>query len=167
MQIRPLKGKKALSLTELVISVAISAVITSVVLLSFSLLDRRNLETAARNLVSDLSWARDTAISLNQHEYIVTFDTAAESYSIYEDKDDDEIPDANELVSQVKMRVDLVSLTNTGGTAIAPARIIFTLPFGQIKDASGTTQDMIVNLSRAGRTKQVKIFSATAYFRLL
>jgi len=147
---------RAITFVEMVVSLLIIALISTIVLVSYTILERRKLEVAARGLVMDLCWVREAAA--NKHlDYIVDFDTAGEIYSIYEDRDEDGNPAADEQIKQQRLAVDLVSVTDfTGSPLPAPQRITFDSPYG-------VSQERIVNLSRGGKTKSVNIYAETGY----
>jgi prepilin-type N-terminal cleavage/methylation domain-containing protein len=158
--------KRALTLVELITCLAIMAVIAGVVLTSFSLVDRRRLESAARVVSADLCWARQMAVSRHQ-DYIVTFNQTSaiiiDSWGNPLDPESYRITDTggNPLDSarptQRLRPVDMVSVTDFSGNP--QTQIEFNFP-------SGIAQDRIVNLSHAGRTRPVRVYGETSFVRL-
>jgi prepilin-type N-terminal cleavage/methylation domain-containing protein len=154
--------KRAFTLVEMVVSLVIIAVISAIVLVSFSLVDRRKSETVARNLVADLYLARQMAVSRHK-DCIATFNyTAAaitdacgnnlnsENYSI---------TDADcELLIPVR-RVAPVDITNT-----CPNTLTFQSPVGMI-ELNPSSADTI-RLEYAGRHKEIEVCSETGYVSL-
>jgi len=78
---RPImKHNKAFSLTELLIVLAVIAILASVATLRFGYaLDNAQITSAADRLIADLQLVRDQAIR-NQQSYTLTIDTASCSY---------------------------------------------------------------------------------------
>jgi Tfp pilus assembly protein FimT len=158
----------ALTLVELIVGLAITSLIAITILVSFSLLDRRNLEVAVRNLIADLSWTRQAAMT-RHYQYLAVINTTSETYSVWEDLNSNNVTDSGEQRLQNKLSVDLVNVVDdaTNTTLTSPVQIKFTLPYGEVIGPSGTAgQDMNVNLTKGGRTKQVRIFATAAYFRI-
>ena len=138
---------KGFTLIELVIVVAIIAVISAGALISLSTIGPKRLEAEARKIVSDLCWARQMAVAIHQN-YIVDFEPVNERYIIYRGS----VDPANEIKRQ-NLEVDLVSVVPL------PAQLQFNFP-------RGTSQSKQINLSYQGRTKQVLVFGETGYVRL-
>ncbi len=151
--------KRALTLVEMIVGLSIIAIISGIVLVSFTLVDRRRLETEARNLLADLTWAREMAVA-QHHNSIVDFDTSNELYVLYLDRDDDSTPDTGEEIKRQRLDVDLVSVTDFSGSPLSPPqRITFNYP-------NGVAQDRIVNLRHGGRTRPIRVFGDTGFIRL-
>ena len=156
--------RTALTLVELVVSLAIIAVVGTVVLVSFTILDRRRLETAARNLIADLSWARQMAVSRHQN-YTVTFNQTGavitdgcgnvlepESYSITDA--------ACRLLDSARpiQRLGPVDIT------ACPDTLVFESYRGTISlNPPGSN---IIRLEQSGRSRQIRVFVQTGYVRM-
>ncbi|MFA6217866.1 MAG: hypothetical protein WDL87_09485 [Candidatus Omnitrophota bacterium] len=150
--------KKATTLMELIIALAISAGLAAVTLVAFSQLDKRALESSARSIYVDLAWAKEAA-TLHQHKYLFVIDTADKSYTIGEDKNDDDA-----LSDQER---EIYKRLNTSVSVTPAATIRFSRPFGKSVDASGATSaDTVITLTRAGNTKQVNIISETGFLEI-
>ena len=139
--------KRGFTLIELVTAVVIIAIITAAGLVSFSSISSRRLEGAARKIVSDLSWARDEAVSRHK-QCTVDFDTANNTYDVKE---------AGVLIEQQSLNVDLASVTDFSGSSVS--NITFNFPLG-------TAQDRIINLSSGAKTRSVRVFGETGYVRM-
>ncbi|MDD5347581.1 MAG: hypothetical protein PHT59_03100, partial [Candidatus Omnitrophica bacterium] len=172
--------KLSVTLIELIVSMAIIAVISATVLVSMTLYDRRKLEIAGRTLNSDLMWARQMAVNTGT-PYVVEFDLNDEAYFIYNNS----VAPAN-LVRQEPLpaHVDLVSVhfPRVSGlfsptiteVDLIPARVRFNPPLGTVTRADGTgisnvttpapnpVNVAMLNLTSAGRSVGVFIFSETA-----
>ncbi len=145
------------SLTELIVVLAIIAVISGLGLASFSALSGDRLEADARKLVNDLSWLRQMAAAGNQYipagsrqNYIAVFNTANETYTIYQAS-----INPNNLIKTQNLSpgVNLVSVVPP------PARVTFSFP-------QGAAQDKTITLTSQGKTKTVSVFGNTGYVRL-
>lgn len=148
--------KLALSLVELVVSLAIILVVGSIVLVSFTLLGRRKLETAARNLIADLYSARQMAVSRNWN-YIVEFDITNNSYSICEDQNrDGDCADSGErVIERRNLDVNITTSPNT---------LTFRSPGGTI-GLNPSTADTIL-LEDGGKQREIRAYTQTGYVRL-
>lgn len=143
--------KDAITLVELLIVIAISLVIYATVLLSVSSIDKKRLEAAARTMVSDLMVARQRAAS--EHEnYIVVFNTAGENYTVYHGS----VASSN-IIKQKTLDVDLVSVTDWGGGAQTNL---------QFDSHTGLTDNRLINLTFAGKSKLINVTAKTGYLKL-
>jgi len=144
--------KNALSLVELVVSLAIIATIAGIVLISFTILDRRRLETAARNLMADLYLARQSAVSRHQ-DYTVTFDQINDTYTITDPAGEPLDP------ARPVQRLRPVNITT------CPDSLVFELHQGTISLNPGGSN--IIGLEHPeGRRRRVRIYEQTGYVRL-
>ncbi|OQX54090.1 MAG: hypothetical protein B5M48_01660 [Candidatus Omnitrophica bacterium 4484_213] len=144
--------KNALSLVELVVSLAIIATIAGIVLISFTILDRRRLETAARNLMADLYLARQLAVSRHQ-DYTVSFDQGNDTYTIQDA--------GGQLLDPARpiYRLRPVDLTATCPTALA-----FQSPRGSI--GLNPLASDIIRLGHAGKHRDIRAYEETGYIRM-
>lgn len=150
----PASRVKGFTLVELIAIIAIVAVVSGLSLASFSTLSGDRLTADARKIVNDLCWARQLA-SAKHRNHIVVFDTAAENYTIFDDLNQDTIPQATEEIKEqiLTTGIDLVSVTPL------PAQITFSSP-------SGTTQTKTITLNSQAKTRQVVTFANTGYVRI-
>lgn len=145
------------SLTELIVVLAIIAIISGLGLASFSTLSGDRLEGDARKIVNDLSWLRQMAAAGNQYipagsrqNYIAVFNTVNETYTIYQAS----IIPGNLIKTQsLSPGVNLVSALPL------PAQLTFSFP-------QGTTQDKTITLTSQSKTKTVSVFGNTGYVRI-
>lgn len=135
------------SLIELMVVIAIIAVMAGASIVSFSSLTGSRLDADARKMVADLCWARQMAVATHQ-DYIVDFDLVNSRYIIYRGS----IAVANEVKAQ--------NLTATLTSVLpVPAQITFLFP-------TGTAQTKQVNLDYQGKTKQIVAFANTGYVKI-
>lgn len=73
---------EALGLIEFIVVIAIVAVLSASVWISFSFLGGRRLEAEGRKIIADISWARQMAVSTHVHQAI-NFDPANREYTLY------------------------------------------------------------------------------------
>lgn len=147
----------AFSLIELLTVIAIIALTAGVGIVSFSSITAHRLATDARKIAADLCWGRQLAASGHQNfvntgrqNYIVSFDTSAESYALYYSS----VGPANLVKTQgLQPGVDLVSVTPS-------AQITFSYPQGR------PAQDTTITLNSQGKTRQVVVFASTGYVRV-
>ncbi|HQJ16114.1 MAG TPA: hypothetical protein PLJ26_06485 [Candidatus Omnitrophota bacterium] len=77
-----LTGSKGITLIEITVVVAIIMIMSASVIVSFSQVDRRSLDTEARRLISDVYLAKKMA--MNTHEgYYIIFDQANRTYRLF------------------------------------------------------------------------------------
>lgn len=146
-KIRNIISSSGITLLELLSVIAIIAIISGVSLVSFTSLTGERLESDARKIVSDLTWARQMAVATHQ-DYIVDFDLINERYTIYRGS----IAVNNQLKLQ-NLIADLVSV------APGPVQITFNSPIG-------TAQTQQINLSLQGKTRQVIIYGNTGFVKM-
>ena len=145
-------SEKALTLIEMVISLAITAVLTTTTLVTLNFVGGRDLDTQARSLVSDLIWARELASS-RHNNYIVVFNTTNETYSFYNGS----IAPAN-LIRKQKFTVNLASVTDWSLNPITS--VTFYFPKGNVSTPA------LINLNQAGRNRRVNISDTTGFIRM-
>jgi len=90
---------------ELLIVVAIIAVTAAIAIPNIiSWIPTMRVNSAARDIVSEMQLARMKAVS-ERNNYVITFDTSTNQYSIYDDGDNDGA-EASELVKTVDVDTD-------------------------------------------------------------
>jgi Tfp pilus assembly protein PilE len=140
---------KAITLVEMVIGLAITAVLAATTLVSFNFVDGRRLDTQARNMVSDLSWLRELAVASHK-DYTVVFDANNDSYSLYRDT----VSAAN-LVRKQKLNVNLTVITDWQNNAIT--QFTFLFPKGS------TTTSALITLNQTGRSRVINVGNQTGF----
>lgn len=147
----PYMADKGLTLVEMVIGLAITAVLASTVLVSFNFVDGRRLDTQARNMVSDLIWGREKAAS-EHNNYKVDFDIATDTYSFFNGS-----PPTN-LVRQQRLSVDLTSVTDWNHNVITD--FTFLAPKGN------TSTSVLITLNQTGRSRIINVSDETGFVRM-
>lgn len=157
------------TLVELLITIAVMAVLAAVAVPNFmGWLPKYRVQGAARELFTDLHLARMKAISENNN-YVITFDTSGNAYSIYDDGDDDFASagaESGELVKTVTVSdkysgIAYGSIEGSGVTfSGSPKRVIF-YPTG-MASVSGSvylipTEDL--SLSRTDRQRKITVMN--------
>lgn len=148
--------KKAMTLIELIIGLAITAVLISVTVVSFNSIEGRKLDTQARNMVGNLIWAREIAAA-RHNNCTVVFDTANDRYAFYSGP----VSAAN-LVKNLSLSqgIKLDSVKNWGGTALSPSRIIFYSPRGNASSSA------VITLNQTNRLRRINVSDATGFIRM-
>lgn len=143
--------KRGFSLIELVVVVAIIAIISASLVISFSSLSGTRLDAEARKIVTDISWARARAAAMHTHQAI-SFDPVNRRYSVFRSPTGTtaDFTDSN-LLKRVMVGVSL-SLIQTSLWIYSPR--------GNISGPDTITLDY------GGRSKRVKVFSDTGHARI-
>ena len=134
-------ARQGMTLIELVVMVALVAVVSTAGMLSLSRLLSGRLEAEARTMVTDLSWARSRTVA-TRSQHTVVFEPDAERYTISE---------GGRTLGIRSLVVDLVSVTPAGD-------LTFTAPHGK-------TQSKQIALSDQGKTIRVTVFGDTGYVK--
>jgi len=88
------------TLVELILALVILSILTALAIPNLNgLIKTVRVNSAARDLASDLQWTRMKAIADN-NDYWITFQTGDVSYTIYDD-DDNDGPESDEVVKTV------------------------------------------------------------------
>lgn len=121
-----LRDKAGFTITELLIVVALLGVMAAVAIPNIiSWIPAMRVNSAARDLASEMQLARMKAVS-ERNDYVITFDTTNNQYSIYDD-DDSDFSTSNVLVKTVDIDTEHKGIqfgyvsgqTSTSGTAIS------------------------------------------------
>ena len=142
------KRKKGFTLVEMLVVIAIAAIMLGAGVYYLSALNPRKVEAEAIKLISELNRARQAALGRHQN-YTLTFDLAEDSYQISSASSDER--QTNSLA------VDLVSVTDFSGSP--ENQLVFYYP-------KGIAQDRIISLSSSGLIRRVRVFSETGYVRI-
>lgn len=135
------------TLVEMLVVIAIAAIMLGAGVYYISALNPRKVEAEAAKLISELNRVRQAALGRHQN-YTVTFDTAGDSYRVDSESGDER--QSNSLA------VDLTSVTDFSGSPKNQA--LFYYP-------KGTGQDRIINLTSGGKSRNIRLFSQTGYAR--
>lgn len=141
---------KALSLIELVVSLAITMIISATVLVSFTIIDRRKLETTARNLLADLSWAREMAVARNQNYTVNFYQVNNRSYYNITDE-------SGNLIDSARPVYPIV-------IAPSPDNLTFLAHQGTIVLSPSINDTICLELSR--RRRELTVYNQTGYVNL-
>jgi len=139
---------KALSLVELVVSLAIVMIISSTVLVSFTIIDSRRLETTARNLLADLSWAREMAVARNQN-YTVNFNQTSNTYNITDA--------SGSPVDSARTIQRLLPIVITA----SPNNLTFLAHQGTI--TLNPSANNVIRLENSGKRRELTVYNQTGY----
>ena len=92
------------TIVELLIVIAILAVLSAIAISGYiEYLPKYRASGAARKLFTELQYAKMKAIA-DENDYVVTFDTSTNSYSIYDDNNNDG-PQSGELVKTLVITI--------------------------------------------------------------
>ncbi|MDD2702686.1 MAG: prepilin-type N-terminal cleavage/methylation domain-containing protein [Candidatus Omnitrophica bacterium] len=158
--------KRGVTLIELLIGLSISGILFGMTMLSMSVLGRQRLTSETVVLSSNISWIRELA-KTQRYNYFLSFNLSDESYSIYQDSDDDESFDVSDtLVKQQDMTADIYSFQDFGGNNLTPARIMFSKVSGAAEIAGDEDNEgALITIKHAGGQKEISIFRDTGYGR--
>ncbi|RJP58620.1 MAG: prepilin-type N-terminal cleavage/methylation domain-containing protein [Deltaproteobacteria bacterium] len=125
-----LRGNSGFTIIELIAVAAIIAVMAAIAIPNIiSWIPVIRVNSAARDMVSEMQLVRMKAVS-EKNDYVITFDTTTNQYSIYDDGDNDFSTagvEASELVKTVDIDANYSGIqfgyvageTGTSGTAIS------------------------------------------------
>jgi prepilin-type N-terminal cleavage/methylation domain-containing protein len=157
------------TMIELVLVIAILGILAATSIPAWFDRARNNLDVTRRNLVTDLSYAREYAIMKHDH-VSAKFNVATNSYSIYLTSTGAGVPDPSNTGRTLSLALD--GTNNTGGVAIASANIGGTpgLRFnswGAPCDSAGNlvTTTGIIRFTSGGYTDTVRVEAETGYVR--
>ncbi|MFA5363021.1 MAG: CFI-box-CTERM domain-containing protein [Candidatus Omnitrophota bacterium] len=158
--------KCGVTLVELLIGLCISGVLFGITMLSMTALGRQRLTAETVVLSSNISWVRELA-KTQRYNYFLSFNLSNESYSIYQDSDDDESLDISDtLVKQQDMTVDIYSFQDFDGHNLTPARIMFAKVSGAAKIAGDEDNEgALITIKHDSGQKEISIFRDTGYAR--
>lgn len=152
------KKRKGLTLTEMIIVTAIIAILVTVTVVSFSLLPSHRLESEARKIVSDLSWAREMSVAMQQN-CIVVFDNVNRRYTIFRGN-----VNPLDMVERRNLEVDLEPVGSSIG--VFSNQITFTPPFGIPQQVGALPGRRTVTLRQQARQRRIVVFEETGYIRM-
>lgn len=139
------KNNKGLTLTELLIAIAVLAILTGIAVPQFrTLMNGYRLNGAARQVMGDLMWARMQAVKQN-NEFKIFFLNDHE-YKILDDDDDDGTADGGEWTETKDIQDEYYDVT-------------FSSNVNPIFDPRGTASawGKIVTLTNSSGSKDVKV----------
>ena len=146
-----LRDKKGFTMIELLTVTAIIGITAAIAIPNIiSWIPTIRVNSAARDLVSEMQLARMKAVS-ERNDYVITFDTSTNQYSVYDDGDNDFSTagaEASELVKTVDVDADYSGIqfgyvageTGTSGTAIS-ASVTFS-GLNETFEPNGTANKM-------------------------
>ena len=140
-------SKNSFTLVETIVVLAIIAVVSTMTIVSFTLVDSRRIKSEMFRMLSDFSWTREMAISKHQ-DYTISFDTSNDTY---------DIRDASGNLAKPTVRLNLVDITT------APNTITFESPFGRMS-LNPNNADTIT-LVKGSKTIDIQLFKETGYAR--
>ena len=146
--------KKAITLIELIIGLAITAMLVSVTVVSFNSMEGRKLDVEARNMLGNLIWAREIAAS-RHNDCTVVFDTANNRYSFYNGS-----ISADNLVKNLSLSrgVNLDSVKKWTGSSLS--QIIFYSPRGNCSSSA------LIALNQTNRLRRINISDETGFIKM-
>lgn len=127
-----MKQATGFTVTELLFAVGVLGILSTIAIPNYNAwLPKSRVNGAARELFTEMQFARMKAISENNN-YVITFDTANNSYNIYDDENNDGDGQAGEWVKTIniqdnypKIEFGYIVNTNPTGDAITEA-VTFT-----------------------------------------
>jgi prepilin-type N-terminal cleavage/methylation domain-containing protein len=174
-----MRNKRFFTLLELVIVMAIAAVLIAIIGSSFSIVLRNRIEMQSRKLASDLIWVRELSVSQpsnisGENYYTVAFNSANLWYGIFRGNAD--AGNVSRSLKQTFLTVGNISVTHpdAGGNvdALSPSELRFYSPSGTMVSAAGDPfvtprNKACVNLKFRAAQNQVKVYGDTGYVRVL
>ncbi len=141
------ENKNSFILIETIVVLTIIAVVSTMTIVSFTLVDSRRIKSEMFRILSDFSWAREMAISKHQN-YTISFDTSNDTY---------DIRDESGNLAKPTVRLNLVDITT------APHTVTFEPPFGKLS-LSPNNADTIT-LVKGSKAIDIQLFEETGYAR--
>lgn len=171
---RAMKNERGFSASELLVGVAILGLVTAMAIPNYNyLLPTSAVKGASTELLSEIQLAKIRAIAEN-NDYVVTFDTSNNSYSVYDDGDNDFTTagaESGELIKTVSIEdnypgVEYGSISGSSVTfAGSPKRVIF-YPTGLV-NSTGSVYLVPTNDVGSGRTDRQRRIEVSQTGRIM
>jgi len=143
-------GSGGFSLVELIIAIALVAIVTAISLPAFNRYSANaDLKTAARAVAADLSSARQTAVTENRDVYRLTFNVAGNTYAL--SRTDTAATLWTKSVASYGNGVAL-SAVNFGGGVVVSFQKRGTMTSGSATLQNGLGSTAVVTVNFTGRT---------------
>ncbi len=147
------KGKSGFTLIEMMIVIAVFAMMAAIAIPAFmSLLPGMRLNGAARQIMGDLMAARMDAVKQNNEVRVFFNSPGTNQYQILDDDDNDGISDTGEAITTKNIRDNYhdVTFTSTNNPIFHPRGTATSLPTITLQNSNGTKT---VTVSITGRVR--------------
>jgi len=161
-----MRKKYSFSILELMVVVAIMALLSAVGVVYFKNLTKPRVEAEARKIAADITWLRQMTVSSRQH-HVISIDTANSTYSVYKSP--------NMAVSDITP----ANLIKTAGIKASLSLIRSNLwiyaPQGKTSYSCCPTGICLgplppsceyVTLSDGGKSEKIRVYPETGYIKL-
>jgi prepilin-type N-terminal cleavage/methylation domain-containing protein len=143
-------GAGGFSLIELIIAIALVAIVTAISVPAFNRYSANaDLKTAARAVAADLSSAKQTAMTENLDAYRLTFSVAGNSYAL--SRTDTGVTLWTKSVASYGSGLVLTAVSFGGGAVVAYQRR-GTMSLGSVTLQNGRGSSAVVTVNITGRT---------------
>ena len=147
------KGKSGFTLIEMMIVIAVFAIVAAIAIPAFmSLLPGMRLNGAARQIMGDLMAARMDAVKQDNAVRVFFNSPGTNQYQILDDDDNDGISDTGEAITTKNIRDNYhdVTFTSTNNPIFQPRGTATSLPTITLQNSDGTKT---VTVSITGRVR--------------
>ena len=147
------KGKSGFTLIEMMIVIAVFAIVAAIAIPAFmSLLPGMRLNGAARQIMGDLMAARMDAVKQNNEVRVFFNSPGTNQYQILDDDDNDGISDTGEAITTKNIRDNYhdVTFTSTNNPIFHPRGTATSLSTITLRNSDGTKT---VTVSITGRVR--------------